>query len=112
MVAMRSMLFWTLFPLVIPQAIRERRNAPRLSGAVGPSSGYVGSGRSLRLPAIGDSIIAGVGADTVAEALPERVAEELAALHECQVSWTVSGLTRATSSGVMSRLLRNLMTVC
>ena len=110
--AMRSIVFWALFPLVIPQAFIVRRNAPRLSGAAGASSGYVGSGRSVRLMAIGDAIIAGVGADTVAEALPGQVAEELAALHECQVSWTVSGLTRATSSGVMSRLLRNLMTVC
>jgi hypothetical protein len=62
--------------------------------------------------AIGDAIIAGVGADTVAEALPGQVAEELAALHECQVSWTTSGLIGATSSGVMSRLFRNLTTVC
>lgn len=103
--ALRSMLFWTLFPFVLPQAIKVRRNAPRVAGAAGPNSGSVGSGESVKLLAIGDSIMTGVGAETVAEALPGQVAAELARLLECEVSWSASGLIGATASVVMRRLV-------
>jgi lysophospholipase L1-like esterase len=108
MTAMRSMLFWTLFPFVLPQAVKVRRNAPRVSGAAGPTSGRVGSGKTIRLVAIGDSIIAGVGAETVAEALPGQVAIELAVLAGCEVSWSAFGLIGATSSEVSRRLVPTL----
>jgi lysophospholipase L1-like esterase len=101
----RGILFWILFPFVMPQAIRVRRNAPRVSGGAGPSSGSVGSGKKIRLAAVGDSIIAGVGAETVAEALPGQVAIELAQLLGCEVSWSAHGLIGATSSVVHSRLV-------
>jgi lysophospholipase L1-like esterase len=101
---MRWLLFWALLPFVLPQAIKVRRNAPRVSGAAGPTSGSAGSGKTIRLVAIGDSIIAGVGAETVAEALPGQVAVELARLLGCEVSWSASGLMGATSS-VVSRCL-------
>ena len=94
------MLFWTLFPFVLPQAIMVRRHAPRLAGAAGPTSGSFGSGKSLSLLAIGDSIIAGVGAETVADALPGQVAVELARMLDREVSWSASGLIGATSSTV------------
>ena len=105
---MRWMLFWTLFPFVLPQAIKVRRNAPRVSGAAGPTSGSVGSGKTIRLVAIGDSIIAGVGAETVAEALPGQVAVELARLSGREVSWSAFGLIGATSSEVSRRLVPTL----
>ncbi len=101
----RGMLFWTLFPLAIPQAIRVRRSAPRLSGAAGPTSGRFGSGKKLRLLAIGDSIIAGVGAATVADALPGQVAAELARMLEREVVWSASGRIGATSSSTAEHLL-------
>jgi lysophospholipase L1-like esterase len=100
----RGILFWTLFPLAIPQAIKVRRNAPRLEGAAGPTSGSVGSGKKIRLAAIGDSIIAGVGAGSVIEALPGQVAVELARLLGCEVSWSSYGLIGAASA-VVSRSL-------
>ncbi len=101
----RGILFWTLCPLVIPQAIKLRRNAPRLEGAAGPTSGSVGSGKKIRLVAIGDSIIAGVGAETVADALPGQVATELAQLLGCEVLWSAHSLIGATSSVVSRRLV-------
>jgi lysophospholipase L1-like esterase len=104
MANMRWMLFWTLFPFVICQAIKVRRNAPRVLGAVGPTSASVGSGNIVNLLAIGDSIIAGVGAPTIAEALPGQVAAELARLLGSEVSWRASGLIGATASVVMHRL--------
>jgi lysophospholipase L1-like esterase len=105
---MRWLLFWTLFPFVMPQAIIVRRNAPRLPGAAGPTSGLVGSGRTVRLLAIGDSIIAGVGAGTVADALPGQVAKELAPLLGCEVFWSAVGLVGATSSAISRRLVPTL----
>jgi hypothetical protein len=105
---MRWMLFWTLFPFVLPQAIKVRRNAPRVSGAGEPTSGRVGSGKTTRLVAIGDSIIAGVGVETVAEALPGQVAVELARLLGCEVSWSAFGLIGTTSSGVNRCLVPTL----
>ncbi len=101
----RGILFWTLFPLVIPQAMKVRRNAPRLSAAHGPTEGHVGSGSQLRLCAIGDSIIAGVGAERVAEALPGQVAVELARTLECEIFWEAYGRIGATSSTVSRRLV-------
>lgn len=104
----RGILFWTLFPFVLPQAIKVRRNAPRVSGSGGPPFGRVGSGSAIRLAAIGDSIIAGVGAETVAEALPGQVAVELARLLGCEVSWGACGLIGATSSEASRRLVPTL----
>ncbi|MDQ7782889.1 MAG: SGNH/GDSL hydrolase family protein [Desulfomonilaceae bacterium] len=101
----RGIFFWILFPFVIPQAIRVRRNAPRLSGASGPTYGSVGSGRNIRLAVIGDSIIAGVGAETVADALPGQVAAELAQVLESEISWSAHGLIGATASIVSRRLV-------
>ncbi len=105
---MRWMLFWTFLPFVLPQAIKVRRNAPRVSGAAGPTSGRIGSGKTIRLMAIGDSIIAGVGAETAAQALPGPVAIELAGLACCEVSWSAFGLIGATSSEVSRRLIPTL----
>ena len=59
---MRNLLFWGLFPLLIPQALWVRKTAPRTAPAAGPRSGTVGDGRPIRLVGVGDSIIAGVGA--------------------------------------------------
>jgi lysophospholipase L1-like esterase len=104
----RGLLFWTLFPFLIPQAMKVRRNAPRLSAAAGPTSGSFGSGKTIRLAAIGDSIIEGVGAETLAEALPGQVAEELARLMSCEVCWNAYGRIGATSSVVSRRLVPKL----
>jgi len=60
------------------------------------------------LLAIGDSIIAGVGADTVADALPGQVAEELARLLDCEIFWSAYGFIGATSSTVRQDLLPRL----
>lgn len=48
----RRVLFWTLFPFVLPQAIRIRNNAPRFPGAGGQREGATGKGTRLNLLAI------------------------------------------------------------
>ena len=104
----RFIPFWGLFPFVIPQAMKLRRNAPRLSGADGPATGKVGAGKTLRMLAIGDSIIAGVGARTIGDALPGQVAHALADVLQREVMWTASGIVGARSSTVLKRLIPNL----
>ena len=71
MARLQSLMFWLSVPLLLPQALYVRKTAPRFAAAEGPSSGASGTGNTVRLLAIGDSIIAGVGATTLANALLE-----------------------------------------
>lgn len=102
---LRSLVFWSSLPFVALQALDLRRRAPRLAGADGPNSGVVGSGPSLRLLAIGDSIIAGVGASTMDKALVGRTAESLANLLGRAVEWQAIGRSGIHSGGVLVELL-------
>ena len=100
----RSAMFWSLLPFVAVQGLRLRRTAPRLAGAAGDSTGRVGSGRALRLLAIGDSIIAGVGAATLDRALIGCTARALADAMAVAVEWEARGRSGATSAQVLTDL--------
>lgn len=102
---MRRFVFWAALPFVLPQAVRVRRNAPRFPAPAGPRSGVVGKGRMLRLLAIGDSIIVGVGARTMESALVGRVAANLAERLERRIQWTAVGSIGATTTKVHHQLL-------
>ena len=104
----RDLAFWVLLPFVAVQALRLRRTAPRLSAASGDSSGQLGSGRALRLLAIGDSIIAGVGASTLDRALVGCTARALANELDCSVEWEAQGRIGATSAEVASDLVARI----
>ena len=82
---MRSIIFWGLLPFILPQAIYVRKTAPRFAGAAGPRRGAAGTGKNYDLIAIGDSIIAGVGAKTLAKALVGQTAEKL--FHVGKIDW-------------------------
>lgn len=88
---MRRALFWMLLPFAVPQALRVRRTAPRFAAATGPSVGTVGDGPGLRLLAIGDSIVAGVGAGTTDRALAGATASALAQRLGRRVVWRAHG---------------------
>jgi len=64
---MRNFVFWLLLPWVLPQALWVRRRTPRFMGPRGDLHGVYGQSPRQRIIGIGDSIIAGVGAD-----LPEQ----------------------------------------
>lgn len=102
---MRSMLFWLALPFLIPQALWVRRTAPRFAGAGGPSRGSTGNGGERTLVAIGDSIIAGVGASHLSKALVGQAALALSHGLSCKISWTAHGYIGANSS----KLLNNFM---
>lgn len=88
---LRRALFWMSLPLAAPQALLVRRRAPRFPVARGPAAGSAGSGRTLRLVGIGDSVIAGVGAGTTDRSVVARTAAGLAARLDCRVDWRAVG---------------------
>lgn len=105
---LRSLLFWSLMPLLLPQALYVRRTAPRFAAAAGPTEGSVGSGEPLRLLAIGDSIIAGVGAERLERALVGQTAAALAERLGRRVDWSALGQTGLRSDALLNELLGRL----
>ncbi len=67
-----------------------------------------GVGRSVRLLGIGDSVIAGVGADTMNQALVARTAAELSARLPAAVSWDAVGKIGPRTERVALQLIPSL----
>ena len=88
---MRGPLFWMSVPLLLPQAMGVRRTALRFGPAAGPTSGSAGEGPRRTLLALGDSIIAGVGASELSRALVGQTAGHLASLERTHVDWHAYG---------------------
>lgn len=102
---MRSLAFWLLLPFLFPQAMIVRRGAPRFEPPGGPTAGSFGKGREVRIAAIGDSIVAGVGAKALEGALVGRTACELARRIGGHVSWVAIGRIGASSRDVLETLV-------
>ena len=102
---MRSVFFWATFPLLVPQALNVRRTAPRFAAAAGPREGAVGSGKQKKLFAVGDSIIAGVGASSLSRALVGQASLALAGALKCRVEWRARGEIGASSATVLRELI-------
>jgi lysophospholipase L1-like esterase len=105
---MRKIFFWGLLPVVLPQAIYVRKKAPRFPAANGSTRGVFGTGKEFRLVAIGDSIIAGVGATTLSNALVGQTAEQLSYLLGCKIAWNAVGRIGADSKQVIEDLIPQL----
>ncbi|RZV34758.1 MAG: SGNH/GDSL hydrolase family protein [Chromatiales bacterium] len=105
---MRNVLFWGVFPFLLPQALYVRRTAPRFAPADGPTQGTCGDGEPFRLLAVGDSIVAGVGATTLSRALVGQTAEALAVSLESRISWHALGASGYNSDKVLDRLIPEL----
>ncbi|MGK7295065.1 MAG: SGNH/GDSL hydrolase family protein [Candidatus Wenzhouxiangella sp. M2_3B_020] len=101
----RSIAFWSLFALCVPQALWVKRTAPRFGGAPGPRSGVTGGGKAMRLVGLGDSVIDGVGCSSLDAALVGRTAEALACRMSARVEWRVTART-----GANTRQIRRLLT--
>jgi len=85
--------FWLMLPLSAVQGLRLRRKALRLPGAAGARQGRSGQGDPLHLLAVGDSIIDGVGAARIEDALPVQFARALSEQAGLSVHWQVEGQT-------------------
>ena len=105
MVVMKGLLFWIALPFLIPQALYVRKHAPRFDPAAGPNEGSVGEGPPTTLLAIGDSIIAGVGASQLSKALVGQTATALAATTGCELRWQAIGTSGFDSRKVLDQLL-------
>ncbi len=105
---MKSLLFWLVFPFLVPQALYVRQTAPRFAPASGPTEGLVGQGQIKRLLALGDSIIAGVGASELHRALVGRTAASLAETEGCQVEWHALGRSGYDAREILEDLVPKL----
>ena len=100
----RRLTFWILLPLSAVQGLWLRYTATRLPEATGARSGVCGHGAELRLLALGDSIIAGVGTGSMEHSLPVQFANALASLRKCSVQWRVMGANGADISDLRSSI--------
>lgn len=100
----RSLLFWPALPVIAAQGLWLRRQATRASEASGPRNGVIGQGPPLRVLALGDSIIAGVGIAQINDALPGQFARALAAASGRAVHWQAVGANGATAADSRQRL--------
>jgi len=106
----RDLLFWSLFAPLVPQALWVRKTARRFPPADGESAGEAGQGdRTIRLLAIGDSIIAGVGARTLDNALVGQAASSLARIAGARVTWAAEGSSGVTSRHITTRMLPRMI---
>jgi lysophospholipase L1-like esterase len=79
-----------LLPLLLAQGYLTRKRTPRLPDAAGPLAGAViAKGEPLRLIALGESTVAGVGAATHETGLAGQLATALALRLQQSVSWLV-----------------------
>lgn len=100
----RRAAFWLLLPLTAIQGLWLRRVAVRLPGAGGDRSGSTGEPSRLHLLALGDSIIDGVGLETIDGALPVCLAHAMAERSACGVSWELHGQSGYSLTDVIARL--------
>lgn len=105
---MKNLLFWGVVPFLLPQALYLRKTAPRFAPAAGPSDGLSGNGKQTHLLAVGDSIIAGVGATELSKALVGQTAEAIARSLGCSVAWQACGVSGYNSTNILDRLLPEL----
>ena len=98
---MRNLLFWASLPFLAPQALYVRKTAPRFAGAAGANRGVIGQGEPLKLLAVGDSIIAGVGAREYPKALVGQTALRLSQSLGREVRWTAHGYIGANSTKLL-----------
>lgn len=88
------------------QGLWLRRKARRLPGAAGARSGVCGEGPAapLRLLAIGDSIIDGVGAGSMPDSLPVQFARRLSERRGRPVHWWVDGESGRDLAALLERI--------
>src|SRR5712692_5187709 len=96
-------------PLVWAQGTATRRRVPRLPPAKPPHHGLVpGMGRPIRVLAIGESPVAGIGLSRSDETVAAATARALASLTKRPIAWRGHGLSGATARDALQRLLPNI----
>lgn len=88
---MPNFAFWLSLPFVLPQALRTRARARRFSAPSGPQGGGFGADPGATIVGIGDSIIAGVGADTGEQTITAQFARCWSEAAQRSVAWRAVG---------------------
>jgi lysophospholipase L1-like esterase len=95
-----------LLPLVMAQGAATRRRVPCLPPATPPHHGSVpGVGKSIRLLAIGESTVCGIGLACGDETVAATTARALARRTGRPVAWRAEGLSGATVRDARKQLL-------
>jgi lysophospholipase L1-like esterase len=89
------LVIYALFPVVFSQAFALRRHALKLDPAIGPPEGRIGRGEPLHFLAIGDSIIAGVGARRIQQSTVGHVARFMSGRLSREINWRAAGMIGA-----------------
>jgi lysophospholipase L1-like esterase len=99
---------YALFPVLLSQAFALRRHALTLVPAAGPAAGTIGRGEPLRFLAIGDSIIAGVGARRVERSTVVHVARFMSGRLAREINWHASAMIGAGAKRVRREVVPQL----
>lgn len=100
-----------LLPIMYFQGKRIRANVPYLPAAKGSEGKVLAdfkNGKSLRLVAIGESTIAGVGVETHEEGLTGSLAKELSLLLETSIHWKVYAESGYTAAAVLEKIIPHI----
>lgn len=108
---LRRIAFWSLLPLAALQGLSLRKTAIRLPPPPGMTQGVFGQTaqnhykKPFRLLALGDSIIAGIGASSQNQSLPAHLARALAQIKGQAVSWNSMGRNGTNSTDLLGMLV-------
>jgi lysophospholipase L1-like esterase len=94
------LVVYALFPVVVSQAFALRRHALHLVPPAGQPEGRVGRGQPLHFLAIGDSIIAGVGARRIQQSTVGHVARFMSGRLSREINWRAAGVIGASARRV------------
>ncbi|TVS13288.1 MAG: SGNH/GDSL hydrolase family protein [Wenzhouxiangella sp.] len=98
-----------LAPLALPQGLRLRKTATRLPEAPGERSGLTpGADPVLRVLAVGESPLAGVGLDEQSQGLAARLAERLSEATGRAVQWRTAARGGLTAAALREKLVPGL----
>ena len=92
-------------PQVLVQAGVLKREVPRLPNAARPWRGAEEGSDPIRLLVLGDSTAAGVGVDSMDEALPGHLARAIRRYTDRGVSWRAVGENGATTRDIVTDFL-------
>lgn len=110
---LRLSLVWTvcmfLLPVLLIQAFWARRRVLRLPEADQPNQGHFGiegveGGSHFSILGLGDSVIAGVGCQSLDESITARLAECLHEMRGLNVKWEASGANGARLEDVLKQI--------
>ncbi len=97
---MPNFAFWLALPWVFPQAIWVRRRTPRFRGPSGELRGQFGEEPTRRVVGVGDSIVAGVGANLAIETITAQLARHWHEATGTSVEWVAYGKIGARSARI------------